>query len=81
MADVNDMIIGAKGVTNLSTTSPWTGDAYLVEVQKDATFTTFTENGATGAVSGEYVAGTRFQNAKGITAVTLSAGEVRIYNR
>ena len=79
MADLADMMTAAKGIVNLTSGTDWTGSAYLVEVQKDATITTFTETGATGAVSGDYGAGTRWQNAQGITAVTLSAGEVRIH--
>jgi len=82
MADVNDMLIGAKGVVNLNSGTAWTGDAYLVVAQTDITITNFTETGASGnAVSGDYVAGSQWQNAKGITAVTLSAGQVRIHQR
>jgi hypothetical protein len=79
MADLTDMMTGARGVVNLTSGAPWSGNAYLVEVQKTATFTTFTENGDTGSVSGEYSAGVRFMNAQGITNIELSSGEVRIY--
>jgi len=76
MADVNDLLTGAGGVVNETGTTAVTGNFYLVICLKPTTFTTFTEVDATGdALTGtEWPAGTAFTNAKGITAVTQSAG-------
>jgi hypothetical protein len=49
----------------------------------DATFSTFTENGASGDVMTSIAipAGTVLYNGRGITAFTMSAGAVRAYKR
>jgi hypothetical protein len=58
-----------------------TGKFYAIQVLEAATFSTFTENGASGdAMTGFSVpAGTILYNGLGITAFTLSGGKVRAY--
>lgn len=75
---------GARnGVVVETGTTAVTGDFYAIQVLTAATFTTFTENGATGdAMTGFSVpAGVTLYNGLGITAFTLSAGAVRAYKR
>lgn len=75
---------GARnGVVTETGTTPVTGDFYAIQVIEAATFTTFTENGASGdAMTGFSVpAGTMLYNGKGITAFTMSSGKVRAYKR
>lgn len=75
---------GARnGIINETGTTAVTGDFYAIQVLEAATFTTFTENGASGdAMTGFSIpAGTMLYNGKGITAFTLSAGKVRAYKR
>lgn len=72
-----------NGVVVETGTTAVTGDFYCIQVLAEATFTTFTENGATGdAMTGFAVAaGTQIFNGQGITAFTLSSGKVRAYKR
>ena len=71
-----------NGVVNVTNTSPVTGDFYAVQVVTAATFSAFTERGATGSITtSEVAAGTWFLNGQGITGFTLSAGSVRAYKR
>lgn len=75
---------GARnGIVNETGTTAVTGDFYAVQVLDAATFTTFTENNASGdAVTGFSIpAGTILYNGNGITAFTLSSGKVRAYRR
>lgn len=72
-----------NGVVVESGTTAVTGDFYCIQVLADATFTTFTENAASGdAMTGFSIpAGTQLYNGRGITAFTLSSGTVRAYKR
>lgn len=72
-----------QGVVTESGTTSVTGDFYAIQVLVAATFTTFTENAASGdAMTGFAVpAGTTLYNGKGITAFTMSSGTVRAYKR
>jgi hypothetical protein len=71
-----------NGVVVESGTTAVTGDFYCIQVLVEATFTVFTENGATGdAMTGTYAAGTQIFNGQGITAFTMSSGKVRAYKR
>jgi hypothetical protein len=81
MADAFDLSFAASGVVNETGTTEVTGNFYLIDVLADATFAVFTEVGATGdALTGTaWPAGTKFYNAKGITAFTMSSGAVRAY--
>lgn len=71
----------ALGVVVETGTTAVTGKFYAIQVLDAATFTTFTENGASGdAMTGFSIpAGTILYNGLGITAFTLSAGKVRAY--
>lgn len=81
--DLNGNAGAGNGVVVESGTTAVTGDFYAIQVLVAATFTTFTENAASGdAMTGfEVPAGTILYNGKGITAFTLSAGTVRAYKR
>ena len=75
---------GARnGVVTETGTTAVTGDFYAIQVLEAATFTTFTENGASGdaMTSFSVPAGTLLYNGKGITAFTMSSGKVRAYKR
>lgn len=74
---------GGNGVIVETGTTAVQGDFYAIQVLADATFTTFTENGASGdAMTGFTVpAGTVLYNGRGITAFTMSSGKVRAYKR
>jgi len=71
----------ALGVVVETGTDPVTGKFYAIQVLEAATFTTFTESGASGdAMTGFSIpAGTILYNGLGITAFTLSGGKVRAY--
>lgn len=71
----------ALGVVVTATTSAVTGKFYAIQVLESATFSAFTENGASGDVMTGFSipAGTILYNGLGITAFTLSAGRVRAY--
>ena len=72
-----------NGVVIESGTDAITGDFSSIQVLVDATFTVFTENGASGdAMTGFAIpAGTILYNGQGITAFTMSSGTVRAYKR
>lgn len=71
----------ALGVVIETGTTAVTGKFYAIQVLESATFSTFTENGASGDVMTGFSvpAGTILYNGLGITAFTLSAGKVRAY--
>lgn len=71
----------ALGVVVETGTTAVTGKFYAIQVLEAATFTTFTENGASGdAMTGFSIpTGTIIYNGLGITAFTLSGGKVRAY--
>lgn len=81
--DFSNNVGANNGVVIESGTTAVTGDFYAIQVLVAATFTTFTERGASGdAMTGfEVPAGTVLTNALGITAFTMSAGTVRAYKR
>lgn len=81
--DLNGNSGASQGVVIESGTTAVTGDFYAIQVLVAATFTTFTENAASGdAMTGFAVpAGTILYNGKGITAFTMSSGTVRAYKR
>jgi len=79
-----DLNAAAKnGIVNETGTTAVTGDFYAIQVLEAATFSTFTENGATGdaMTSIAIPAGTVLYNGMGITAFTLTSGKVRAYKR
>ena len=61
----------------------FSGDAYAVQCLTECTFTTFTENNATGSFTGTAIpAGTTLLNPRGITAAYVGEGElIRVYLR
>lgn len=71
----------ALGVVVETGTTAVTGKFYAIQVLEAATFTTFTESGASGdSMTGFSIpAGTILYNGLGITAFTLSGGKVRAY--
>jgi|GEM_PF-2828128 hypothetical protein len=81
--DLNGNSGASQGVVTESGTTAVTGDFYAIQVLVAATFTTFTENAASGdAMTGFAVpAGAILYNGKGITAFTMSSGTVRAYKR
>ena len=69
----------AAGVVVETGTTSITGEFVAVQVLEDATFTVFTETGATGdAMTGFAVSAGTVLYGK-ITAFTLSSGKVRAY--
>jgi hypothetical protein len=70
-----------NGVVIETGTTAVTGNFYAIQVLVEATFSTFTENGASGDVMTSIAipAGTILYNGLGITAFTMSAGVVRAY--
>lgn len=72
---------GQRGVTVESGTTAVTGDFYAVQILADTTFTTFTEDNASGdAMTGFSIpAGTVLFGT--ITALTASSGTFRAYHR
>jgi hypothetical protein len=81
--DLNGNAGATNGVVVESGTTAVTGDFYAIQVLVEATFSTFTENGASGDVMTSIAipAGTVLYNGRGITAFTMSAGAVRAYKR
>jgi len=71
----------ALGVVVAGSGTAVTGKFYAIQVLESATFTTFTESGASGAsMTGSSIpAGTILYNGLGITAFTMSSGKVRAY--
>lgn len=69
------------GVVVETGTDAVTGKFYAIQVLADATFSAFTENGASGDVMTGFAipAGTVIYNGLGITAFTLTSGKVRAY--
>jgi hypothetical protein len=69
------------GVVVETGTDAVTGKFYAIQVLSDATFSAFTENGASGDVMTGFAipAGTVIYNGLGITAFTLTSGKVRAY--
>jgi hypothetical protein len=63
--------------------TPVTGDFYGILVLEAATFSTFTQNAATGdAMTGFAIpAGIPILNGRGITAFTLTSGKVIAFKR
>ena len=79
---INSNTIAANGVVNVTDTTATTGDFYAIQVLDTANFAAFTENAATGSMTGfDIPAGTVLYNGKGITAFTLTSGKVRAYKR
>ena len=72
-----------NGIVIETGTTAVTGDFFSIQVLEAATFTTFTERGASGdAMTGfSIAAGTILENGQGITAFTLSSGKVRASKR
>lgn len=81
MTDLGGNTGAANGVVVEAGTTAVTGSFYALQVLEEATFTVFTENGASGdAMTGFAIAaGTMIYNGLGITAFTLSGGKVRAY--
>lgn len=76
-------LFGGNGVVVESGTTAITGDFCEIVVLAEATFSAFTENGASGdAMTGFAIpAGVSIKNGLGITAFTLTSGKVRAYKR
>jgi len=81
--DLAGNVAAMNGVVRETGTTAVTGDFFAIQVLEAATFTTFTENNATGDVMTGFSipAGTILYNGKGITAFTMSSGKVRAYRR
>lgn len=70
---------GQAGVTVTTNTSAVTGRFTAIQVLEDATFSAFTETGATGQAMTGFVVPAGVTLFGRITAYTLTSGKVRAY--
>ncbi len=70
---------GENGVTVTTNTAAVTGSFTAIQVLEDATFSVFTESGATGQAMTGFVVPAGVTLFGRITAYTLASGKVRAY--